>query len=242
VDVPEVAISRKQRLRTLENIIRDGMEKFVATGFALKEIRDDLLYREDGFDTWDAYLKERVDEEFGIEERWARKLIVSAQVRPKLPDRNRGSDSDEGWTAKATYEFARLAPKDEETPGQPFDLDRLDKRDVQRVAKKVIEHCEKEEIKPTSTIVRKFVDEELGIDRAARAKETKEQQQEEELESRDFGRALSALTGILEAEIEKLEAVPDDWWKQIGKQKPVAVKRLIAASERLTELVRKGKS
>jgi hypothetical protein len=82
----ELPSDRKQRLRTLENQIRKDDETFVAIGFALKEIRDHELYKEDGFDTWDRYLKERVGHVFGIEETQARKLIACAQIRTKLPE------------------------------------------------------------------------------------------------------------------------------------------------------------
>jgi hypothetical protein len=44
---------KKQRLLTLENQIRGGLEQFVQVGVALKEIRDNWLYKEAGFETWD---------------------------------------------------------------------------------------------------------------------------------------------------------------------------------------------
>lgn len=52
-----VTVSRKQRLRTLENEIRTEMEEFYHTGQKLKEIRDDELYKEDGFETWEKYCR-----------------------------------------------------------------------------------------------------------------------------------------------------------------------------------------
>ena len=55
-------ITKTQRLRTLENEIRNNYETFVSTSYALKEIKDDELYREGGYDTWDAFLKQRVPE------------------------------------------------------------------------------------------------------------------------------------------------------------------------------------
>ena len=59
----DVEVSRGQRLRALEAQIREDYEAFVRTGFALKEIRDDELYREAGFTTWVQYLKARVNAE-----------------------------------------------------------------------------------------------------------------------------------------------------------------------------------
>ena len=54
-----VTVSRKQRLRTLEKEIRSGMEEFYYVGMKLKEIRDEELYKEDGFETWEKYCRER---------------------------------------------------------------------------------------------------------------------------------------------------------------------------------------
>ena len=80
-------VSRKQRLRTLEKEIRSGMEEFYYTGMKLKEIKDDELYKEDGFETWEAYCRERWE--------WSRdyalKLISAAEYRKKLPTNTTGS-------------------------------------------------------------------------------------------------------------------------------------------------------
>lgn len=234
----DLTVSRKQRLRTLESQIRQNYEAFVATGFALKEIRDDLLYKEDGFETWDAYLKERVGEQFGIEQAHVYRLIACAQVRPKLPEPFSPTGEKEGWSQSALLEFGRLAPKDRESRGHPHDYDRLDRRDVQRVAKKVIEHCEQEGTKPTAPVVRKFVDAELGVDRAAQAQETKRQRQEDGRPL--LHRFLDDMLGRLEGEKDLLEGnVTDDDWKQLAKSHPGLIRRLIAACDSLADRFRK---
>jgi hypothetical protein len=236
--MPDMTVSRKQRLRTLENQIRKNYEAFVATGFALKEIRDDELYQEDSFETWDAYLKERVATEFGIEERQVRYLISSAQIRTKLPDLSGTAVPEAEWSVKAVNEFGRLAPQDEDHE-QRRDYDRLDKRDVNRVAKKVIDHCEQEGTKPTATIVRKFVDEDLGVNRAAQAKETKRRR---EAESKvDLHRFLDDMTGRLEAEVELLSPLADNEsaWKLLRKEHPGVMKRFIEACDSLADLIRR---
>lgn len=237
----DLAKNRKQRLRTLEDQIRENYEAFVQTGFALKEIRDDELYVEDGYATWDAYLKQRVSSVFGIEERQAYALVSSAQIRPKLPDlpaaNCTGVQLGE-WTLKAVNEFARLAPKDETRPGHPPDYDRLKKQDVQRVAKKVIEHCEAKGVKPTAPIVRKFVDADLGIDRGEQAKETKRRQ--EEAASPELHRFLIDLTGHIDGARENLEEVTDDVWELLGKSHAGVIRRLIAACDNLAGVLRKG--
>lgn len=239
--MPDVAVSRKQRLRTLENQIRKNYEAFVATGFALKEIRDDELFKEDGFESWERYLKERVGMEYGIERTQAFQLIACAQIRAKLPDLPGGSSGSandgQKWSQNAVYEFARLAPKDEGT-NQGYDFDKLNKRDVERVAKKVIQHCEEEAVKPTSTIVRQFVDEELGIDRAAQGKETKRRREEEQHPVLHL--FLNDMTARIEAETELLEEnVSPEAWKLSKEQQPRVVKRLTAAVESLAGLLRR---
>jgi hypothetical protein len=231
---------RRQRLRELERIIVEGMETFVAVGFALKEIRDDELYREAGLETWDRYLKERVKVEFGIERTQALQLIACAQIRVKLPDISGTSSgtADEGqkWSQNAVYEFARLAPKDEGT-SQGYDFDRLDRRDVQRVAKKVIDHCEKEEVKPTSTIVRKYVDEELGIDRSAKGQATRQQREEESRPH--LLQYVVDLTGTIEARTEKLATVDEDGWKHFRASNPTMLGHLRAACSALMALLKR---
>jgi hypothetical protein len=180
----DLTVDRKQRLLALEAQIREGYEAFVRIGFALKEIRDDHLYEEAGFPSWDEYLRRRVGQDFGIRGAQARRLIVSAQVRLKLPGPPSDTavsenKADAEWTQKAVYEFARLAPRNDDAHGQPYDLDRLDRRDVERVAGKVIEHCKKENVRCTPAVVRRFVDGELGIDRVAQAAETRKKREEQ---------------------------------------------------------------
>lgn len=240
----ELAVTRKQRLRTLENQIRQNYEAFVQTGFALKEIRDTTLYTEDGFETWDQYLKERVGKEFGIEQAQARKLIVCAQVRTKLPDISDTVVSEDGWSQKALVEFARLAPQSEEHE-QRRDYDRLDKRDAARVAKKVIEHCKEEGEKPTAAVVRKFVDEELGVDRAAQAKETRRQREEEEAKAEQEREEeahplpetyFNDLIWHLKQDVDRVREIDAETWKQWKRDNPGLVKRLTAACQAFIDL------
>lgn len=252
----EMTVPRKQRLRTLENQIRKNYEAFVQTGFALKEIRDDRLYEEDGFESWQRYLKERVGQDFEIEEAQVRRLIVCAQVRIKLPDLSSNlsrledkTGSKLEWGPRQVLEFARLAPKDESAHGQPFDLDNLNKRDVERVAKKVIDHCEEEQTKPTSTIVRKFVDEELGIDRAEQAKETKRQREEDWREKQQraeeerhprLERYLNDLRRQLHRDVESLrKEFDEEALKRFSRDNPGLITRVIAACTSLADLLRK---
>ena len=119
-----MAASRKQRLRTLENQIRKNWEGFVLTGVALKEIRDDELFAEAECDSWGQYLSQRVTKVFGIASSQAKELIVCAEIRPKLPEISAAPAAEVGWTAKAVYQFRRLAPQDE-NHSQRFDYSRF---------------------------------------------------------------------------------------------------------------------
>jgi len=231
--------TRKQRLRTLENQIRKNYEQFVHTGFALKEIRDDELYKEDGFDTWEQYLKDRVGEQFGIERTQAFQLILCAQVRPKLPaPLSAAPDNDDGkkpeWTQSVVKEFARLAPK-ADAKGAPYDIDRLKKNDVERVANKAIKHCEEKGVKLTSAVVKRFVDQDLGIpEQKAKVKaETAKKQTDPNLHvyMRDY-------TGSIEGMREALEAIPRGGWKWLREEHPGLIKRLVKACDSLASFLR----
>ena len=226
--MPDLTASRKQRLRTLENEIRTGMEEFYYTGMKLKEIRDDELYKEDGFDTWERYCKERWE--------WSRqhvhRLITASEYREKLPVSPFG---DKGWSEATVRELTRIE----------------DKRDAARVAAKVVravEQSEKEsardpDVKPlklTAATVRKFVDEDLGIHRAAKAQQTKRQrEQDDRPELRQF---LVDLTGRIEAEVEKLKTVPREAWTLFSADNPKTIKRLVAACEALTDLLERAEA
>lgn len=227
---------RKQRLRTLEKSIRGTMEQFVETGNALKEIRDDELFKEDGFETWDAYLKNRVGDDFGIEKSTVYRLITASTIRPKLPDPkslpNLGKDQPAEWKPSVVREFERLAPIDETRHGSPRDLSSLRKQDVQRVAKAAVEIA-KEQGKPvTAAIVRQAVNADLGIKPEPKAN----------TEKRDYGIDLPVyLTqkiGQIEGIIELLAEVPADGWKQLEKSQPNLAKRLATVCDELAELLR----
>lgn len=230
-----LSVDRKQRLRTLEKSIRGTMEQFVETGNALKEIRDDELFKEDGFDTWDAYLKQRVGLDFGIEEAQVRRLITASTIRPKLPEmkniQSSTSESAPAWTPAVVNEFARLAPIKEGEKGQPRDLASLRKQDVQRVAKAAVEIAKERETNVTAAIVREAVNADLGIVPEKR----------EPAPKRDFGIDLhiylNQKVGQIEGIIELLAEVPADGWKQLEKSDPQLAKRLATACEQLAELL-----
>lgn len=231
---------RKQRLRTLEKSIRGTVEQFVETGNALKEVRDDELYKEDGFETWEAYLKLRVGQDFGIERSTAFSLITAAAIRLKLPDFktiSKGLDIPEDkkteWSPGVVKEFARLAPPKQGEVGRPSpDVSQLRKQDVQRVAKAAVEIAKERETNVTAAIVREAVNSDLGFKPEKRKPEPRE----------NFGIDLPVYLqqkiGQIEGMTELLATVSADSWKLLEKSDPQLAERLATVCDNLAELLR----
>ncbi|HUW30158.1 MAG TPA: hypothetical protein VM223_00945 [Planctomycetota bacterium] len=238
-------VSREQRLRTLENRIRKNFESFVQTGMDLKEIRDDELFKEDGFEKWEHYLKQRVGEDFGIEKSQVRRLIQCAEIRPKLPDMEnhpRAGDSP-GWSQTAVLEFGRLVP-DRDDDARKKDYAALRKNDAARVAKAAVKLAEEEAaakgkdseaVAVTSMHVRKAVDADLGINRAEKARETKRQREDAGKKLEDY---LRSRIGLIEGISENLTEVPEDSWKLLEESEPGLAECLATACDDLAELLR----
>ena len=84
-----LSVVERRSLEKLEKVIEGGVESFLATGSALKEIRDDRLYRE-GFKTFDAYVKARWE----FQKDYANKLIGSSETKQKMNTMVSVSDAD----------------------------------------------------------------------------------------------------------------------------------------------------
>lgn len=134
------------------------MEEFYYTGMKLKEIRDDELYKEDGFGTWQEYCKVRWE----YAKSYANKLIQAADYRSKLPG---GTTGTQTWSERSIRELTRIP----------------DKKQAARVAAKVIKAVEDsakettktpsaKPLKLSSSTVKRFVDEDLGIKRKPKSK------------------------------------------------------------------------
>jgi len=81
-----------------------------------KEIRDDELYKEDGFETWERYCKERWE----LSRAHVHRLITASEYRVNLPALPNGNSV---WTEASVRELTRIP----------------DKKEAAKVAKKVIE-------------------------------------------------------------------------------------------------------
>lgn len=229
---------RKQRLRTLENRIRKNLEGFVQAGTDLREIRDDELFKEGGFDKWDHYLKQRVGLEFGIEGRHAKRLIQCAEIRPKLPDLDSGTRAapNSGWSQRAVQEFGRMVPDREDQPRKK-NYAALKKSDATRVAKAAIKLAEEDagedgKLAVTSMHVRKAVDADLGIDRAVKAKETQQRADRKPT----LAEYLHPWAGKIEGMTENLSPVSVKDWKMFADNNPELAERFAAACKQLASI------
>jgi hypothetical protein len=149
--VNDVAKSRKQRLRACERALAEHMEEFVKVGLALKEIRDDKLYREDGYETFEDYCKRKWD----FSDRYARYVVGAAELRLKLPEPpppepETGTACSGGWTEGSVRQLGRLGS------------DTKAKAVAERVVKEVKEKKAAGEKVKLGSVVRKHVDAALG--------------------------------------------------------------------------------
>lgn len=194
---------RKRRLMECEEVLASHSRHVFEAGRIIREIRDDKLYLEAGFKTFEEYCKTRW--EFTV--RHAQRLMVAAEIREKLPEFPESDRKGRIW--KETY---------------VRELDRLpNTARIITVAKKVIEAVEKNGTKLTGHMVRKVVDKELGIKRARAAPSPKI----------DLAEAMRRWTGTLEADAEILEKAPDDALEIIAEEKPYIVKDFITVLERI---------
>lgn len=218
-----MTLSRKQRLRKLENEIRTGMEEFYYTGMKLKEIRDDELYKEDGFEAWTEYVRKRWE----WSPDYALKVITSSEYREKLPTNTSGSGQ---WSERSVRELTRIP----------------DKKQAARVAAKIVKEVERSEkeaaknpdVKPlklSASTVQRFVDEDLGIDRHKKAAETRRERDESLPRLEDY---LKSQTECIRVIIKHLSDVPGEAWELLEESQPRLAERLATACDDLAELLR----
>ena len=239
--MPDMTVSRKQRLRTLENQIRKAAETIQTTGLDigrwLCEIRDDELWQEE-HESWNEYLKEMAEELVGKSFTQAARLIRAAEISKRIPE---SISSIDGTNLGPTHldELGRLAPnvgRDGER-GAEKDYSKLRTQDVKRVLKVATELAGGEA--PSVRDIRKAVDEDLGIDRAAQAKATKRQREEDS--QVPLHRFLIDMTGRIQAEVGLLGPLAEnaDAWKLLREEHPGVMKRFIGACESLADLIRR---
>jgi hypothetical protein len=205
------------------------MEKFYYTGMKLKEIRDDELYKEDGFTTWKAYCRER----WNYSRDYVHKLITASEYRIVLPapsDVYKLSTSESlAWSEGSVRELTRIP----------------DKKQAARVATKVIKAVEAsareatkdpqtKPLKFSAATVRRFVDEDLGITKA------KPRKAEPRVNGVDLLDYINRQIGTIEGVRDVLKEIPDDGWESFREEHPGMIRRLISACSSLTALLREA--
>lgn len=75
----ELTTVERSRLRTLEKVIEEGLEKFVQVGNALREVKESQLYRQE-FKSFEKYVNSR----WKIDRSYAYRLIDAAKIDEKL--------------------------------------------------------------------------------------------------------------------------------------------------------------
>src|SRR5262249_47406738 len=143
-------------------------------------IRDDELWAED-HPSWNEYLKTTAGELVGKSFTQAKIFIQAAEIDKRIPENIR-PDVRPNMDASHYQELGRLVPKEgkKDAPGAAKDYSKLKPQTVNRVLNQAAKHAtarNKDSTKPSVQDVRKAVDEELGIDRAAQAQETKRQRE-----------------------------------------------------------------
>lgn len=228
-----VALNRKQRLRTLENHIRKAAEEIQKNGLEigrdLCEIRDDELWADD-HGSWNQYLKERAGELVGRSFENCIRYIQAAEIEKRLPS------SVDTCQLKHRHlsELNRLVPdkQKDKGAGREKDYSRLRKQDVARVLKTATQLSGGET--PSVRDVRKAVDQELGIDRAAKAERTKEER-DAGIELEDY---LRQCLGRIQGITNNLAKVPGESWKLLERSDPGLATRVAKACDQLAELLR----
>ncbi len=142
--MPDLII-RKQRLRMLENEIRDGLlegaEAFYYVGMKLKEIKDDELWDTEGFASWNKYI---LSGRLEMSASHVKRHIQSAAYRQKIGLAQNLGERKSGWSHWAFEQLTRVPL--EQAP---------------RVAKKIEAQAEKKGVALTGSFVREIVTKEL---------------------------------------------------------------------------------
>ena len=216
----------RELLNQLEGRIRNGLEEFYCAGQEMKRIRDDQLYRFDGFETWESYCGERWD----LSKRHCNRLILASEYRDQLPEVKVGPNGPTSWSEASIRELTRIPDKEEAA--------RVAANIVEAVKQSEVESATNPDVNPlklTSSTVRRFVDEELDIDRTEQTRQKKEQLEEERsLRLEDY---LRTEVDTVESLIEQLAKVPAESWQLLEESEPGLVERLAAACDALAELL-----
>lgn len=210
---PGEALTRKQRLETLEDEIRrSDLGAWFDIGKRLAEIRENELWRDAGFKSWPRYCREKWE--------WSKKhcnrLVASVKYREALPAEK---SRDLQWNSSNVSELTRLG----------------DVNIAAAVAKKAIDRAKAEGRRLSGALVRECVNTHLQGEHPQPAAKSPEETGSPRINLR---RIVSELVSEIE---EKQAALSADQaaWERFTSDEPELLRRLVAVSRSLTvQLIR----
>jgi len=215
-----------------ESIQKNGLE----IGRDLIEIRDEELW-DDEYESWSQYVQ------FGIREIMPghhpgsiKNMVQGAEVQKRIS----GSEQTSALKLEHSHlsELSRLAPQKQKSDGagREKDYSKLRRTDINRVLKNAVKLADGKDVSVRD--IRKAVDADLGIDRAAKAKETKQIATDERDKRNELPNYLREKKGTIEGITANLAKVPADGWTQLEKSHPKLAEQFAAACDTLAELLR----
>jgi protein gp37 len=130
-----IATAVAQRLAILEATIERGLSTFIEVGNALVEIRDERLYHEQGFRTFEDYCRQR----WGWGRNYANKQIAAARVIQNL-----GTTVPKSVTERQARELASLSAEQQREVAATIDFTKATAKDIHLA----VEESNKPESKP----------------------------------------------------------------------------------------------
>lgn len=206
-----------RRHRELVAIIDENLEAFARTGLALKAIQEEKTYEAEGYDSFASFL--------GEQKRWpwtslrhAQRLIAAAELRQALPAvsdyvRPVGRPKLPEWTEWQVRELTRLPTA----------------RDAKRVAIQVLKEVASDpKGQLSASVIRKFVDADLGVKRGHAASKDKPKQM-------DFAEWWRSVTAALDEFTEGFNNVTLKDWRVYVRDNQTAAENLAQALRKFSE-------
>jgi protein gp37 len=141
VTITSTGAATAQRLAVLEAVIQNGLRTFIEVGNALLEIRNDRLYREQGFATFEDYCRKR----WGWGRNYVNKQIAAAEVVKNL-----GTTVPNVITERQARELVRLPAEQQREVAATIDFNHTTAAEV-RTAVEL--HVLQPERRPVRTVI-----------------------------------------------------------------------------------------
>lgn len=185
-------------------VLDEHMEEFVAVGQALARIWARKSYKTvDGYDSFEAWC----GGEYHMHKSTVYRLISASKLRLKLPSPKTSPERRPFWNEYAIREFGRLDHDSQAVA----------------VAKKVVTEADQNPGAKALTLVRRFINEKLGVGTRTNNKRGKRR------EPPMFSEVIYDWTGELQGMTDILESVTDEDLQLFGQNEGRKAKNLVAA-------------